>query len=194
MIYLQLFWAFFKVGLFTIGGGYAMIPLIQQTVVDNGWMTIEDFIDFIGVAESTPGVFAVNLATYIGATASDGGAWTLLGSFVATLGVALPSVIIMILIAKLFHATLTKNKFFATSLKGAGYAVVGLIFYSFFSIFIMAVFSAESVLSIDFGLFDYKALIIFCIATILGFWKKPKIHPILIIVVSAGLGMFLYSL
>ncbi len=194
MIFLELFWSFFKIGLFTIGGGYAMIPLIQQTVLDNGWITPNAFIDFIGVAESTPGVFAVNLATYIGATVSGGGAWGLLGALMATLGVVLPSVIIISIIAKFLHATLTSNKFFSTALKGAGYAIVGLLFYSFLSVFIMAIFSAESVLAIDFALFDYKALIIFGIATVMGFWKKPKIHPILIILVCAGLGMLLYSL
>ncbi len=193
MIFLELFWSFFKIGLFTIGGGYAMIPLIQQTVLSNGWMTSNTFIDFIGVAESTPGVFAVNMATYVGATVAGDGVWSLLGAFLATLGVVLPSVIIITLIAKLLHTTLNQNKFFSTALKGAGYAVVGLIFYSFLSIFIMAIFSAENVLSIDFAMFDYKALIIFAIATILGFWKKPKIHPILIIVISAGLGMLMYS-
>ncbi len=194
MIFLELFWAFFKIGLFTIGGGYAMIPLIQQTVLDKGWITQSAFVDFIGVAESTPGVFAVNLATYIGATVSGGGALGLLGAFLATLGVVLPSVIIISLIAKLLHSTLSKNVFLSTALKGAGYAVVGLIFYSFFSVFIMAIFSAESVLAIDFAMFDYKALIIFCIATLMGFWKKPKIHPIFIIIVCAALGMLLYSL
>ncbi len=194
MIFLQLFWSFFKIGLFTIGGGYAMIPLIQQTVLSNNWMTQDAFVDFIGVAESTPGVFAVNLATYVGATVSGGGALGLLGAFMATLGVVLPSVIIITLIAKFLHATLSKNKFLSTALKGAGYAIVGLLFYSFLSVFIMAIFSAENVLSIDFAMFDYKALIIFGVATLLGFWKKPKIHPIIIIVISAGLGMLLYSL
>ena len=66
MILLQLFFTFFKIGLFTIGGGYAMIPLIQADVVGNGWMELEQFIDFIAVSESTPGPFAVNIATFVG--------------------------------------------------------------------------------------------------------------------------------
>ena len=68
MIYLTLFWTFFKIGLFTFGGGYAMIPLIQEAVLTNNWITGEEFINFIAVSESTPGPFAINMATYVGAT------------------------------------------------------------------------------------------------------------------------------
>jgi chromate transport protein ChrA len=66
MIYLQLFWTFFKIGALTFGGGYAMIPLVQDAVVTNEWLTEEAFLNFIAVAESTPGPIAINMATYIG--------------------------------------------------------------------------------------------------------------------------------
>ena len=92
MIYLYLFLEFFKIGLFTFGGGYAMIPLVREVVLQYGWMTEETFTTFIGVCESTPGPIAVNMATYIGST--TGG---FLGSLLATLGVILPSFIIILL-------------------------------------------------------------------------------------------------
>ena len=69
MIYLTLFWTFFKIGLFTIGGGYAMIPLIRTEVIDShGWMTLDQFSEFVGIAESTPGPFAINISTFCGMT------------------------------------------------------------------------------------------------------------------------------
>ena len=90
MIYLQLFWTFFKIGALTFGGGYAMIPLVQDAVVTNDWLTEEAFLNFIAVAESTPGPIAINMATYIGSIqgrAYFGLIGGLFGSIVATLGV-----------------------------------------------------------------------------------------------------------
>ena len=84
MIFLELLWTFFKIGAFTFGGGYAMLPLIQAEVLKKGWVTESEIVDFIAVSESTPGPFAINMATYVGT--ERGG---LLGAFCATLGVAL---------------------------------------------------------------------------------------------------------
>ena len=94
MIYLKLFLSFFKIGLFTFGGGYAMIPLIQETVLNNNWMGLEKLIDFIAISESTPGPFAINMATFIGTT--KGG---FIGAVFSTLGVVLPSFIIILIVA-----------------------------------------------------------------------------------------------
>ena len=85
MIYLDLFWTFFKIGLFTFGGGYAMLPLIQAEVAAHGWLTTEQLLDFVAVSESTPGPFAVNIATYVGSRLGG-----VPGGACATLGVALP--------------------------------------------------------------------------------------------------------
>ena len=95
-IYLILFFEFFKIGLFTFGGGYAMIPLVREVVLEYGWMSEDAFTNFIGVCESTPGPIAVNMATYVGS--STGG---IIGSIMATIGVVLPSMIIIILILTL---------------------------------------------------------------------------------------------
>ena len=107
MIYLELFITFFTIGLFTFGGGYAMLPLIQQKVIDHGWMEMEQLVDFVAISESTPGPFAVNIATYVGAEtamAEFGGNYFMgaLGSVCATLGVVLPSFIIILIVAKFY--------------------------------------------------------------------------------------------
>jgi len=106
MIYLQLFLEFFKVGLFCFGGAFGMIPLIEETVVTRGWLTESEFFNLIGVCESTPGPIAVNTATYVGSVM--GGP---MGSIVATLGVVLPSFLIILLIAAVLK-NLTDNKYF----------------------------------------------------------------------------------
>lgn len=90
MIYLELFFTFFKIGLFTFGGGYAMIPMIQQSVVAKGWLTVDEVMSFVGIAESTPGPFAINIATFVGMSQSG-----ILGAVCTTLGVVMPSFIII---------------------------------------------------------------------------------------------------
>ena len=94
---LTLFWTFFKIGLFTFGGGYAMIPLIQQEVTSHNWLSEDALLNFIGISEATPGPFAINIATFVGS--SQYGFW---GAVCATLGVVLPSFIIILLIASIF--------------------------------------------------------------------------------------------
>ena len=91
MIYLELFWTFLKIGAFTFGGGYAMIPLIQAEVGAHGWMSAEEVVNFVAVSESTPGPFAVNASTYVGMQTAG-----FAGAFCATLGVVLPSFIIIL--------------------------------------------------------------------------------------------------
>lgn len=94
MIYLRLFLNFLMIGALSFGGGYGMVSLVRERVLSNGWLTENEFLNFIAVSESTPGPLAVNMATFIGST--QGG---ILGSFVATLGVVLPSFLIILLIA-----------------------------------------------------------------------------------------------
>ena len=94
MIYLKLFLNFLMIGALSFGGGYGMISLVREVVISNGWITESEFLNFVAVSESTPGPFAVNMATFIGST--QGG---IFGSFLATLGVVLPSFVIILLIA-----------------------------------------------------------------------------------------------
>ena len=94
----RVFFTFFKIGLFTFGGGYAMVPLMQEQVLAHGWATEAEIINFIAVAESTPGPIAINMATYIGTETAG-----FIGAFFATLGVVLPSFIIIFVIANLLQ-------------------------------------------------------------------------------------------
>lgn len=121
MILLELFLTFFKIGLFTFGGGYAMLPLIQAETASHGWISEEELINFIAVSESTPGPFAVNISTYIGMT--TGG---FAGAFSATLGVVSPSFLIILLVAK-FYEKFRENKVVSGCMSGLKPAVVGMI-------------------------------------------------------------------
>ena len=97
MNFLELFWTFFKIGAFTFGGGYAMLPLIQAEVEAHGWITEEELLNIFAVSESTPGPFANNMATYVGSTMGG-----IPGAACATLGVVLPSFVIILIVAKIF--------------------------------------------------------------------------------------------
>lgn len=117
---LKLFLKFFKIGLFTFGGGYAMIPLVHE-VVDAGWISEAQFENMVGLSEVTPGPIALNMATYVGAT--SGG---FLGGLVATIGVVLPSFIIISIIAALL-SKYSENKYIKSALRGTMYVAIGLI-------------------------------------------------------------------
>ena len=121
MLYLELFLTFFKIGLFTIGGGYAMLPLIQADVQAKGWMTAKELVNFIAVSESTPGPFAVNVSTYVGAELAG-----LPGAFCATLGVVLPSFLIILLVAR-FYAAFRSSAIVSGAMGGLRPAVIGMI-------------------------------------------------------------------
>lgn len=183
MIYLILFLEFFKIGLFTIGGGFAMIPLIEEIAVRYGWMTESEFFDLIGVCESTPGPIAINMATYIGS--SQGG---LLGSTVATLGVVLPSFIIIIIIATVMK-NMTKNRFFKGFMEGVKPVIVALIMSTGFLLLLkIAGMTSDNVFNPDF-----IQIIIFCIITAVFFiykkTAKKKMGSVFIIMLSAILGI-----
>ena len=122
MIYLELFYIFLKIGAFTFGGGYAMLPLIQDEVIAHNWIDSQSLIDFIAVSESTPGPFAVNIATYVGAEVGG-----IFGSFCATLGVILPSFIIILIVAKCFIQFSKKSIVIKGMYVRIKPAVVGLI-------------------------------------------------------------------
>lgn len=128
MIFLELFFTFLKIGAFTFGGGYAMLPLIQQEVVSHQWMTLEQLVNFIAVSESTPGPLAVNLSTYVGA--ETGG---LLGALCATFGVVLPSFVIILVVAK-FYQAFQSNTIVKGCMNGLRPTVVGMIGASLLSV------------------------------------------------------------
>jgi chromate transporter len=189
MIFLKLFLTFFEIGAVSFGGGYAMIPLVREKVLTNGWLAEADFLNFLAVAESTPGPIAINMATYIGSTQGE-----LLGSVCATLGVVLPSFIIILIISAMAKNFLQKAGVRAV-LRGILPCVVGLIVST------ALLLIPESVLYIKIGEpikgFDFSGILLFAILLGIAFvWKKikkKKISPILMIVISAGLGMILWG-
>ena len=180
MVYLELFFTFFKIGAFTFGGGYAMLPLIQEEVINHGWLSMTDLINFIAVSESTPGPFAVNISTYVGA--ETGG---IFGAICATFGVVIPSFIIILLVARCYKA-FRESAIVNGLMSGLKPAVVGLIGAAVISVgknaFLPNGLNQQVIVSGSF-LFSLMILIIMLIA------EYKKCHPIFIILASAILGV-----
>ena len=192
MIYFELFYIFFYIGLFTFGGGYAMIGMIQEEVIKRAWISEDALIDFIAISESTPGPFAINIATFIGS--QTGG---ILGAVCATLGVVLPSFIIILLVAMVMKRIL-KNKFVQGGLNGVRPVVISLILSTALFFFIRMAFTAGNSFTYqtrDFS-FNRSGLAIFSIlALICLLYKKDKkksLNPIIILGISAVLGILVY--
>ena len=191
MILLELFYVFFFIGLFTIGGGYAMIPMIKDEVVTRGWMTMEELLNFFAIAESTPGPFAVNTATMVGFSQAG-----IVGAIVATLSVVLPSFIIILIIAK-YITNFLKYKQVKWALDGVKPIVVGLIIGVVLNLIVNDVLGLTTVLdlfnkSLVIENVDYMSLIIM-IAMFLLKMKFKKLSPIFMIIISAVLGIIIYG-
>ncbi len=180
MIFWKLFITFFKIGAFTVGGGYAMLPFIQADVLAHGWMPEEQIVNFIAVSESTPGPFAVNIATYVGS--QMGG---ILGAVCSTLGVVLPSFIIILIVAQIFEK-FKSSKIVSGLMTGLKPAVIGLIGSAIISIGATVFFPVEFTTAVFTTVSFYVSLIIFGFSIVMAF---KKVHPILIICLSAVLGI-----
>lgn len=190
MAFLELFLTFFMIGAVTFGGGYAMLPMIQEQV-GMRWGDIisqESLVNFVAVSESTPGPFAVNMATYVGATVGGqyGGAlMSVFGSFCATMGVVLPSFIIILIVAKCYERFKT-NRIVKGCMTGLKPAVVGLIGSAVISVIVTVFFPAGWTFSVFADVTFYVSLATFVTMVILAF---KKVHPILIICLSAAIGI-----
>ena len=189
MILLKLFLTFLKIGAVSFGGGYGMISLIRDDCLSNGWLTEEEFLNFIAVAESTPGPIAVNMASFVGS--SQGG---LLGAFLATLGVVLPSFLIILLIASVF-TRLLKYAGIKAVIGGIKPAIVALILGTATTMLFSLVFGIKNVGS-AFS-FDFKSAIVLVVVFLISFayskWKKKQFSPILLILISGALGIVLWG-
>lgn len=184
MIYLKLFWSFFQIGLFSIGGGYAALPLIQEQVVDtNQWLTMSEFMDVLTISQMTPGPIAINAATFVGIRIAGS-----LGAVAATLGCVMPSCIIVLILAFIYY----KYRRLSTMqgiLNGLRPAVVALIASAGLSLVIQA-FWSDSVVSANPKDFDFVALLIFIIALFL--LRKWKVGQMKIILGAGILGLCIY--
>lgn len=191
MIYLKLFLAFLKIGAFTFGGGYAMIALVRETVVTNGWLTEAEVINFIAVAESTPGPIAVNMATFVGSTMGG-----IPGALIATLGIVLPSFVIILVIAALITDFL-KYKGVKAFLNGVRPCIVALILSTAVT---MGLTVFAGVTNVRQGLanisINYMGLVILAVlilvAQVYKHFKKKKPSAIVMILISAVLGAVLF--
>lgn len=183
MLYLQLFYTFFKIGLFGFGGGYTMLSMIQGEVVTRyGWLTSQEFTDIVAISQMTPGPIGINSATYVGFTAT-GSVW---GSIIATLAVVLPSFILMLAISK-FFLKYQKHPVVEAVFSGLRPAVVGLLASA-----ALVLMNAENFSSPKEDMYSF---IISCLIFLIAFigTRKYKINPILMIVVCGIAGLILYQ-
>lgn len=186
MIYLTLFYEFFKVGLFSIGGGVATIPFYMELADKYDWLTTQMLTDMIAVSESTPGPIGINLATYAGFRAAG-----IPGALVATFSEVLPSFIILVLIAKALERY-KENALVSSAFSSIRPAVAGLIAAAGWSVMRVALFTAPSGSSLFTTLLscDIKWLVLFCaLLALMQIKPLKKLHPIVYIVFSAVVGI-----
>ena len=186
MLLLTLFLEFLKIGLFTFGGGYAMIPLIKEAVLKHGWLTEEQFLNMIGVSEITPGPIAINMATYVGSTQAG-----ILGAVLCTIGVVLPAFVIMLLISILLKKYM-KNKYVQSALSGIKFVAVALIASSALTLFADVLFPYT--VGQNASITPNPVAIKIFILVVAGYFLlkillKRKPGPISIILMSAIIGL-----
>ena len=183
-VLLQLFWSFFQIGLFSIGGGYAAMPLIQSQVVEqHGWLTMQEFVDIITISQMTPGPIAINSATFVGTRIAG-----LPGAIIATIGCVFPSCIIVLTLAWVYYRYRSLSVIQGV-LGGVRPAVVAMIASAGLSILLLALFGSEV---ISLPLLDLRALGIFALA--LAALRIFKPDPIWVMAGAGVLGGILYSL
>lgn len=187
MIYLQLFWEYFQVGLFSIGGGMATIPFLYDMADKTHWFTHAQLADMLAVSESTPGPIGVNMATYVGYTTAGP-----LGALVATVGLIMPSVIIILLIARVLQQ-FRHNRYVEAAFYGLRPASTGLIASAGVTVASIALLQPElyQATGVLTDLFHGKALLLAAVVLIFSNWVKPtkNWHPIVFIGLSALAGI-----
>lgn len=188
MIFLKLFFEFFKTGLFAVGGGMATIPFLYELADSTGWFTRNDLANMIAVSESTPGPIGVNMATYVGfITGSNiaGIPTAILGAVTATLGLIMPAVIIILIIAS-FLKSFRDNKYLDSAFYGLRPASTGLITAAGLSVAVTVIFPQ----TVSLAGFNWKGFILAAVLLVLMNIKKlKKLHPIVFIAASAVAGV-----
>lgn len=189
MIYLQIFVSFFQIGLFSIGGGYAALPLIENQVIDvHNWLSLAEFADLITISQMTPGPIALNAATFVGTRVGG-----FLGAIIATVGCITPSCIIVLTLAYLYY----KYKNLSTIqgvLKGLRPAVVSLIASAGISILSLALFKSENVTLLNMSLNDINIVSVILVAIGLFVLSKYKVNPIHVMISSGIIGLIVYNI
>lgn len=186
MMYLQLFWSFFQIGLFSVGGGYAAMPLIQNQVVDlHPWLTMTQFADIMTIAEMTPGPIAINSATFVGIQVAG-----LPGALIATIGCVLPSCVIVMTLAYVYYRFRGLN-IVQGVLAGLRPAVIAMIASAGISLLVMALYGQRT-LPEDLTGFDPLAVVIFLVAFFV--LRRWKVSPLWVMAGSGVAGVLLYGL
>lgn len=187
MIYLQLFWEYFKVGLFSVGGGMATIPFLYDMSDKTGWFTHAQLADMLAVSESTPGPIGVNMATYVGFTTAG-----VSGALIATIGLITPSVIVILLIARALQQ-FRHNRYVDAAFYGLRPASTGLIAAAGVTVAVIALLNLDlfRVTGAAVDLFQWKGLALAAVILVLTNWVKftKDLHPILFIALSAVVGV-----
>ena len=196
LLILELFWTFFVIGMFTFGGGYAIMSLIQaQVVFGKAWITEETFIDIVAISQMTPGPVGLNCSTYVGyevmQAAGYGQALSVLGSLVASLAIVLPSFLIVLAIARAY-AKFHENSLWKGAMSALRPAVVGLIgaaaVVMIWHISLSGEAPAFTLIKDNFP--DWKSWVLFAAAFVAS-WKF-KADPVVVLLAGAVLGLFLY--
>lgn len=183
MIYLRLFWEFFQIGIFAIGGGLATLPFLQRLSEKTGWYTLADLANMIAISESTPGPIGINMATYTGFHVAG-----VAGSIIATLGIIFPATVMVVIVAgfleKFSHSRTVQQVFY-----GLRPASVGLICAAAYSVLTISLLNINAYRAVGqiAALFEWKSI---ALAAVLFFaMSKWKLHPALYIAISAVVGI-----
>lgn len=182
MIFIKLFWVFTKIGIFGFGGGYAMLSLIQEEVVEhNAWMTKQEFTDLVAISQMTPGPIGINTATYAGYSAIEHSGYShgvaILGAALATFALCLPS-FIMISLISYFFIKFRSNKYFSYAMTGIRPLSISLI-----ALAALSLTNSENFI-------DYFSPVLFMVALLCSI--KFKMHPIVILFGAAIIGLLVY--
>lgn len=195
-VYLQLYWEFFKTGLFAVGGGMATLPFLQNIGETTGWYTYGDLMNMLAVSESTPGPIGINMATYVGFTVAG-----LPGAVIATLGEVTPSIIVILIVAAILKS-FRNNRYVDQAFYGLRPASTGLIGAAFVTVMLEVLTSVETAagsglvkrFSLAGGLtelLNWRGLLLAAVLLALTNWVKPtkNLHPVAFIALSAAVGI-----
>ncbi len=185
MIYLRLFYEFFKAGLFAVGGGLATLPFLQAIAVKTGWYTSAQLADMLAVAESTPGPLGVNTATYVGFTTAG-----IPGAVIATLGLVTPSIIVILIIAQILQK-FRHNRYVESAFYGLRPASSGLIAAAGISVLPLALLNSGTISAGILSDIKWQAVILAAALVVFTNWVKltKKWHPIVFVGISAVVGI-----
>lgn len=189
MILLEIFWSFFQIGLFAIGGGYAALPLIENQVLEtHNWLTLSEYADLLTISQMTPGPIALNASTFVGTRVAG-----LPGAIIATIGCVTPSCIIVLTLSY-FYFKYKNLSSIQGVLKGLRPAVVSLIASAGLSILLLAIFKSDDVTIWNIKLGDINFISVALVAIGVFVLRKYKMDPIKVMIATGVIGVFIYGI